>query len=120
MRISEELWAEAKEAAVPLLAQLEGEILGKRSGGFQCNCGCISHGESEAVSVSPAGQEEKYANQMTDWFLWTVKMRHVEPSDEKKYHYSCGISRFMDVKIIEKMFSDAFGDLPSRIETDSY
>lgn len=109
--------AAAREAADRLKPKLEERILGQYRPAWQCNCGAISHAESEAVEVVPAGR--KYEGQIGLWFLWTVKMRH--RGQTEGYNYSCVLSEFLPVDEIEAMFSDAFKGIDTRtLEIESY
>lgn len=109
----------AQDAAVGLKEQLEELILGRTRAPWQCGCGTLSHGEAEAIEVVPAGREKRYEGQITQWFLWSVKMR--DHGQSEGYSYSCGISDFILTDTIKTMFGEAFKGIDGdTLETECY
>ena len=106
----------ARAAAIPLKVRLEALVLGKTLAGWSCNCGTISSGEAQAVRVVPAGNEFEY--QIVHSYLWTVEMQETGSKDKG---YGTGLSPFLPMEDIDKMFKEAFEGINTKeLETEYF
>jgi hypothetical protein len=99
-----------RKAVVSILGELKPRIIGKELPGFSCSCGAIKHDPATAVEVEPAGNS--YPGQEELWFLWQVRMSHHPENPSILDGYSVGLSRFVPLEELEKLFSAHFGENP--------
>jgi hypothetical protein len=95
--------------AEQLQSVLEKRIIGKRMGGWQCDCGTLHALEAQAVRVVyPDDLYSPYQKVLPR--LWRVQMQELAQT-ETDYSYSIGISQFLPREEIRQLFAEHFGDL---------
>lgn len=107
--ISRDTLDKAVAAAEQLKSRLLQRIRGTRRPGFQCNCGCIKHGEAEVVDLDyPTGE---YVDQLGQYGSWTANLREVTNAHRTNYDYSEGITQYFTWAELHVIFREVFAPL---------